>query len=369
MNRYQMRALVASTAGVLVLFGLTFAVLSVIRPVFASGVLATTNTVPRFISSSGRVGDSSISDDLIIVSTSEPTSTGNPTARSLINGPTIQSWVLTDPLYAFGEINRREFTGSVPTFPRDLFVDVVRGTVTADTTGGAARAGGAAFEMDCTRSAGANPVNCIGAEFSAIHGQTNNAVELLAGDLTVDNGNIVSQVGYIFEQDAAGFIAALGTIYAENGGTNAIDISGAPVNSMRIRNAAGAIDMQNAGASVLRVYNSNAGLVTLQVDGVASPERVTANGGAPAAVCNGAGASTVTGGEHKAHVAPPIDTTTCALTFGHSLVSCTCSLKTTHVEVASGVGHVCSFTGAVLTVTAAPSWTLGDFDVDCIAAN
>lgn len=197
----------------------------------------------------------------------------------LIGGPTLQSFNVPNTAYAFGEINREEIGGVVPAFPADLFVHVIRNSATADTTAHTQRSGGLAVEVSSTRSTGGNDLDDIAIECSAVGGQTNNCIEALQGDVVVDNGNITTNVGFIF---SAGFLAASGTVFPESSGTNAVDISGAPTNAIKMRQAASQIDVDNASPSTLTLYNAGGGTFGLVVSGdetVANNTTLGTNGG------------------------------------------------------------------------------------------
>jgi hypothetical protein len=189
--------------------------------------------------------------------------------------------------------------------------------------------------------------------------------------IATSNGNTVLQLDDNGTLDwAAGqgpFIAKDGQIGIDSAvdddtGTLLINHEGFNFGATRFRS----IDVQDGkGNNILTVAGA-----TKAVKAFASVEveRMINAATVPSVVCDD-GTPTPTGGEWKGHVAPAIDATTCALTFAHTLVSCICSLKLDHVQQSTGIGHACSFTGAVLTVTAAPSTALGEFDYDCSVAN
>jgi hypothetical protein len=195
-------------------------------------------------------------------------SIGDINSQELINGPSLQSLVIPSSAYTYGEVNRIEISGPVPAFPADLFALVIRNSATADTTTHTQRSGGMAVEVTGTRSAGSNDMSNIAFECQATGAQTNNCIEALNGDVVVDAGNLTVQGtgNYIFETSSSGFIAAVGTLYAESAGTNAIDITAASTNAIKIRNATAQIDIDNAGSPTLLFYNANSGnlAITLQ---------------------------------------------------------------------------------------------------------
>jgi hypothetical protein len=197
---------------------------------------------------------------------------GAANTQSTINGPTLQSFAIPSTAYAFGEVNREEITGVVPAFPADLFTHVIRTTVSSDTTAHSQHAGSLAVESACTRSAGANDLQCTGAEFSASGGQVNNAIHVLAGDTTFDGGGAITQnSGTAFFAGSFLATSAATTFFAEGNGTNAIDISSTPTNAIKTRAAASQFDVENAAASSLTFYNASAGVFRMALGVGAAP--------------------------------------------------------------------------------------------------
>lgn len=192
-----------------------------------------------------------------------------------VNGPTRQTVTIPGGAYSYGELNLSTIGGTVPDFPHDLFVSVIRNTATADTTAHSSHSGGFAIETNGVHNVGANPATFTAIELDATcagaacvsAGDTMEALHVFHGDITTDAGNITlnGTSSNIFQTGASGFIATLGTLYPEGGGTNAIDISGAPTNEIRMRQGASLIDVQNASPSSLTFYNSSDGVFRLQL--------------------------------------------------------------------------------------------------------
>lgn len=217
---------------------------------------------------------SQMTDDGTNISIPGTVSIGNINVQELINGPTFQAFAIPSTSYAFGEVNREEISGVVPSFPADLFVHVIRNSATADTTTHTQTSGGMAIEVTGSRSAGANNMINTALECIAQNAQQNRAIHVGAGDFLFDGGGAITQnTGTAFF--AGTFLAALGTIFAESNGADAIDISGTPTHAIKMRKAASIIDVQNpsspATASSLTIANSSAAFTLI----VGGPIRLT----------------------------------------------------------------------------------------------
>lgn len=241
---------------------------------------------------------------------------GNVTGQELINGPTLQSFAIPNTAYGFGEVNRMEISGVVPAFPADLFVLVIRDSATADTTTHTQHSGAIAAEVTSTRSAGANDLTNTAIECTATGGQTNECLHVLAGDLVVDGGgNIIQNSGYAFL--AGSFVAAGGTFFAEGNGTNAIDISGTPTNSIKTRQASALFDIENAAASTLTFYNASQGTTWVRFGNDSTPTGGPIISGAPPASANH-GTLNAKASDHSFSVTSIGANTSVVVTYSHA---------------------------------------------------
>lgn len=199
-----------------------------------------------------------------------PLTYGNINARNVINGPIVQQLTIPNTAYTLGELNQFFVNGVVPIFPNDLFQFVIKNSAVADTTAHSSHSGALAVEVTSTRSVGANDLTNTAFECTVTGGQVNECIHVLAGDIVIDGGgNLVQNSGFAFL--AGTFAAVGGNFFAEGNGTNAIDISGAPTNEIRMRQAASLIDVQNAAPSSLTFYNSNDGVFRMILGANATP--------------------------------------------------------------------------------------------------
>lgn len=212
------------------------------------------------------------------ISTGNLTATGTVALGALtnqmaINGPFIVNATLTDPAYAFGEMFVYNVSGVVPEFPNDLFVQVIHNSAQSDTTAHTQHSGGIAIEVTGSRSAGSNDQTNTALEIIAENAQINEAIRVFAGDTVLSAGNLtVDGAGaFIFQTDTHGFIATAGKVYAEDTiGDSAIDVTANSV-ALKVRPAAGFIDMHNASASSLTIQNNGGGgLYGLLLSGAAT---------------------------------------------------------------------------------------------------
>lgn len=211
--------------------------------------------------------------------------------QGALNGPFIANITIPSTAYAFGEMFVYNIDGVVPAFPADLFATVIHVSATADTTTHTQHAGAAAFEVTGSRSAGANDMTNTALELIASGAQVNEAIRVLAGDTVISAGNVsIDGAGAnLFQTSSTGFIATLGTMFAEGAGNAAIDITAGPTNSIQIRNVAGVIGLNNASASALTITNNGGGAFTaLKLSGAATAATtVWLSPNAPASVNHG----------------------------------------------------------------------------------
>lgn len=279
------------------------------------------NTVTKWAGPSS-IENSGITDDGTIVTTTENASIGNVNAQILVNGPTVQS--LTIPsVYAFGEINQIALSGIGHTGAGDIFASVIRNGVTFDTTAGANRSGGGAFEVTSTKSAGGNILTDVGFESSAVGGDVNIAYEALDGDVQVDTGNFLVNSGYGFFTGP--FLAASGTIFAESNGTYGLAITGTPTYNIEMTQNASSINVNNGSPSTLTLQNSGVSGVGGFLTHVAGSESVggsfIASGGS--ATASGAAAQIVaeSGAQHVVDFTNSANTLTDTIYFSSTTLT------------------------------------------------
>lgn len=205
---------------------------------------------------------------------------GSVGSQSTVNGPTLQSFAVPNTAYAFGEINREEISGVVPTPPNDLFVHVIRNHATADCTAADHHSGALAAEIDGTRTAGAHDLKNTAFECSATGGQNNECIHVLAGDFNFDGGGAITQnSGTAFF--GGSFLAATGPMIAEYGGgpIGALYISAdpGPTHSIYSNAADPSWDAHHATLSVLTLTNDS-GPFELKIAGPALSNFISPNG-------------------------------------------------------------------------------------------
>lgn len=244
---------------------------------------AGSNVVPK--SDGTNIVASQITDTGSLITLPGAVSTGGINSQELINGPTLQSLVIPNTSYGFGEINRIEVSGVVPAWPADTFSLVIRNSCTADCTTHTQRSGAAAFEVTGTRTAGSNEMFNVALETLASGAQNNYAFEALDGDVNIDSGNLdVTGTGFF-----TGFLATTGVLFAEGNGAQGLFLSGTPTNNIYSTDPSTVFNVHNASNSTLEFMNDGGGTLTLAVDGdirVGSPTgpRILSGTGSPAGV-------------------------------------------------------------------------------------
>ena len=189
----------------------------------------------------------------------EQSNLGDLTHSTNLNGPTRQTVNITDPAYAFGELNLTTVTGIVPAHPLDLFMQVLRSDADADCTTDDQHSGGIAVQVSGSRSAGANTLVNTAIEVTAENAQVNYALRVLKGDFQFDGGGAITQnSGTAFFGGT--YLAATGPVIAENNGLYALYISAdpGPTSSIYSNAADPSWNAHNVTASVLKLWNDSA---------------------------------------------------------------------------------------------------------------